>query len=186
VGHVVAADDDDGHVGTVRRGQPGQLVGQHRGLRADPGGGGEVHGAPRRLGQPLGQPAAERLLGQVGPETGRDRVAEEQQLQRVAVLLLVAAVRVRGHLAERLADDPPGGVGLAVQELAGAVPEPAAGEAQAGGGRGEEEDAFSGSGHPAVQAGGPERLRNTTCRFPGRSPVIPVTDSSTNDREEPP
>ena len=68
VGDVVAADDDDRDVGAVRRRQPGQLVGQHRGLRADPGGGGEAHGAAASP-WPAAWPAGRRA----SPWAGRPR-----------------------------------------------------------------------------------------------------------------
>ena len=61
------------------------------------------------------------LLQLVGTEPGRDRVAEQEEVDRVAVRGLPDAVGVRRVLAQRLPDQPPRSRRLAMQQLAGAV-----------------------------------------------------------------
>ena len=99
VGHVVAADHDDGDVGAVARRESGELPRQLGALRPDPGRGVQAYGASGALGDASGQATAERVLRGVGAEPGRDRVPEDEQLDRVAVPLLPDLVRVGGDLA---------------------------------------------------------------------------------------
>ena len=67
VGHVVAADHDDGHVGPVRHWQPLDLGGQHARLRAHDGGGPQPDRPPGPPGHRLDRPPPRVCLGWSAP-----------------------------------------------------------------------------------------------------------------------
>ena len=92
VGDVVAADHDDGHVRAISPGQRGQLGGEHAALRADHRRRPEPHRAAGARGDAARQSAAEGVLGPVRAQARGDGVAEDQEVHRLAVLLLVVPV----------------------------------------------------------------------------------------------
>jgi hypothetical protein len=142
VGDVVAADHDHRQVRAVRRGQAGQLGHEHRRLGPDLGDGPQPHAAPGGLREPGGQPGAERLLWQLRAQPGRDGVAQDEEVEHGAVLLLVLPVRPERLLAERLADEPARRRRLTVQQ---ATPQQHACDHHAGRGGTEDQRAA----HPA-------------------------------------
>ena len=108
VRHVVAADDDDGDIRTVVRRERVDLAGEVGRFRTDDRPRPQPHGPVELPCEALREASPEGLLAVLRPEARRDRVAEQQQLERRAPESGPPdPVGGRGGVTERLADPPP-------------------------------------------------------------------------------